>query len=98
MSPQEEILTFEEAFERIEQIVEKVHSGTIGIEGVLDLFEKGEELIQACHARIVDCEQRIETLVKQRGKLAMDPGQKPKRETFVKPNHSSFSLRDEPNA
>jgi exodeoxyribonuclease VII small subunit len=96
MSPQE-IISFEEAFERIEQIVEKMHSGTVGLEGVMDLFEEGEGLIQACHARIADCEQRIETLVKQRGKLTFDQTQKPKREPYLKPSPSSFSLRDEPN-
>jgi exodeoxyribonuclease VII small subunit len=93
----QEIISFEQAFERLEQILEKMNSNKTPLEDSMKLFEEAEELIRACNTRLVSAEQRIEALIKQRGQLALDSTQKPKTEPFAKTQQPSFLIRDEPS-
>jgi len=87
----QEILSFEQAFERLEQILEKMNSGKTPLEESLKLFEEAEKLIRSCNARLSTAEQKIETLIKQRGELVLDTAQKPKTEPFgAKPSELPF--------
>ncbi len=92
-----ETISFEQAFERLEQILEKMNSAKTPLEDSLKLFEEAEGLIRACNARLVSSEQRIEALIKQRGQLALDTAQKPKTEPFARSQQPSFLIRDEPS-
>ena len=80
----QEKLSFEQAFERLEQILEKMNSGKTALEDSLVLFEEAEGLIRSCNARLATSEQKIEALVKQRGQLLLDAEQEPLREAFSK--------------
>lgn len=86
----QETLSFEQAFERLEQILEKMNSGKTPLEESLKLFEEAEGLIRSCNARLVSSEQKIEALVKQRGAVALDADQKPKTEQFARPAQVPF--------
>jgi len=77
-------LPFEEAFKRLEEILEKMNSGTSALEESLQLFDAAEGLISNCNTRLTSSEQRIEALVKQRDKILVDKEQKPKSEPFNK--------------
>ncbi len=79
-------LPFEQAFERLEQILEKMNSGKTALEESLKLFEEAEGLIRSCNARLTTSEQRIEALVKQRSQVVLDAAQKPRTELFNKAN------------
>jgi len=79
-----ETLSFEQAFERLEQILEKMNGGKTSLEESLKLFEEAEGLIRACNSRLVTSEQRIEALVKQRGQVALDASGQPKTEPFLR--------------
>lgn len=83
-------LPFEQAFERLEQILEKMNSGKAALEESLQLFEEAEGLIRGCNARLTTSEQRIEALVKQRGQVVLDPAQTPKTESFNKAQEVPF--------
>ena len=74
--------SFEQAFERLEQILEKMNGGKTPLEESLKLFEEAEGLIRACNSRLLTSEQRIEALVKQRGQVVLDANQQPKTEVF----------------
>ncbi len=76
-------IPFEQAFERLEQILEKMNSGKAPLEESLKLFEEAEGLIRGCNARLTTSEQRIEALIKQRGQVVLDAAQKPKVEPFA---------------
>jgi len=80
----QEKLSFEQAFERLEQILEKMNSGKTPLEDSLKLFEEAEGLIRSCNTRLVSSEQRIEALVKQRGQVVLDADQRPKAEAFAR--------------
>jgi exodeoxyribonuclease VII small subunit len=77
-------IPFEQAFERLEQILEKMNSGKTPLEESLKLFQEAEELIRGCNARLTSSEQLIEALIKQRGQIVLDATQKPKTEPFYK--------------
>lgn len=81
MSP--ETLSFEKAFERLEQILGLMNSGKISLEDSLKLFEEAENLMRLCSSRLASAEKKIEQLIKNRsGELVLDAAQKPKLEPF----------------
>lgn len=81
---QETNLSFEKAFERLEQILEAMNAGKTPLEESLKLFEESEKLIRNCNSRLLAAEQKIELLIKNRTELAVDAEQKPKSEPFLK--------------
>jgi exodeoxyribonuclease VII small subunit len=80
----QETLSFEKAFERLEQILEKMNGGKTPLEESLKLFEEAEQLIRTCNGRLQTAEKKIETLIKTRtGELSLDAEQKPKTQPFT---------------
>jgi exodeoxyribonuclease VII small subunit len=57
---------FEEAFQRLEQILEKMNSQSVSLDESLKLYEEADGLIQFCGKRLHDAERKIETLIKKR--------------------------------
>ncbi len=78
----QEPLSFEKAFERLEQILNAMNSGKTPLEESLKLFEEAEGLIRTCSTRLTAAEQKIEQLLKHKGEVAVDAGQQPKTESF----------------
>ncbi|MBI5272808.1 MAG: exodeoxyribonuclease VII small subunit [Chlamydiia bacterium] len=64
---QQETLSFEKAFERLEKILETMNAGKTPLEESLKLFEEAETLMRLCGERLNTAEQRIEKLIKGRG-------------------------------
>jgi exodeoxyribonuclease VII small subunit len=83
----QETLSFEKAFERLEQILHSMNSGKIPLEESLKLFEEAEGLIRTCNARLTSAEQKIEQLIKQTGEVSLDDNGQPKKEPFA-PNRT----------
>lgn len=81
--------TFESAFERLEEIVEKMNQETITLDDSLKLYEEGDALIQFCQKKLQDAETKIETLIKNReGELVLGDDKKPAVQEFSPPkNH-----------
>lgn len=78
----QETLSFEKAFERLEQILNTMNSGKTPLEESLKLFEEAEKLIRTCSTRLTAAEQKIEQLIKNKGEVAVDAEQQPKTEPF----------------
>jgi exodeoxyribonuclease VII small subunit len=78
----QETLSFEKAFERLEQILNTMNSGKTPLEESLKLFEEAEKLIRTCSTRLTTAEQKIEQLIKNKGEVAVDAEQQPKTEPF----------------
>lgn len=80
-SPQEkqqEDLSFEAAFARLEEILEKMNASTVSLDESLRLYEEADRLINLSSKKLVDAERKIEMLVKNRnGELALGVDQKP---------------------
>ena len=58
----EEETSLEEALDDLEQIVELLEEGKMGLEESLELYEKGMKLAGLCQSRLESAEKRIECL------------------------------------
>lgn len=78
-----EPVSFEAAFGRLEEILEKMSSTAISLDESLKLYEEADRLIVLCNKRLNDAEKKIEVLVKNRnGDLAVDSEGKPQTQDF----------------
>jgi len=54
--------TFEERLGRLEEIVEQLESGEVGLDASLKLYAEGADLIKACRKDLAVAENRIQAL------------------------------------
>lgn len=65
---------FEEAMERLEEIVQGLESGDLSLEESLKIFEEGMKLIKFCSKKLEEAEQKVTMLVKDsEGKYQQQP-------------------------
>jgi exodeoxyribonuclease VII small subunit len=62
MSENAEMLSFEDALKRLEQVVRELESGEATLDRAIALYEEGERLKQQCEARLKDAQARIEKI------------------------------------
>lgn len=55
-------LKFEEALKRLEQIVDSIEQGKIGLEDSIKSYEEGMALVRRCRAVLQEAEQKIQYL------------------------------------
>jgi exodeoxyribonuclease VII small subunit len=66
-------LSFENALEKLEAIVETMESGEVPLAELLAKFEEGTRLLKVCESRLKDAELKIEQLKKQKdGTIAFE--------------------------
>lgn len=71
-------LSFETAYARLEEILEKMNSGKVSLEESLKLYEDADRLIHWCSKRLTDAEKKIEILVKNKdAQLQLDEQGRP---------------------
>jgi exodeoxyribonuclease VII small subunit len=76
--------SFEQAHARLEQILEKMNSGSVSLDDSLKLYEEADQLIASCGKRLQEAEKRVETLIKNRnGELALNEQEKPMTQPFA---------------
>ncbi len=79
-----EPVSFESAFARLEEILEKMNAGTLSLEDSLRLYEEADQLIRLCNSKLSAAETKIEMLVKSRdGELVLGEGAKPVTQSFT---------------
>ena len=61
-----DLISFENAFERLEIILEQMNTGTVSLDDSLKLYEEADKLITICSKRLNEAERRIEVLSKNR--------------------------------
>jgi exodeoxyribonuclease VII small subunit len=54
---------FEDALEKLEDIVKKMEAGDIPLDEALKSFEEGIRLIRFCSAKLEETERRVEVLL-----------------------------------
>lgn len=55
-------LTFEQAFEELEQIVQRLDAGDLGLDEMLALYERGQALARNCQEHLDRAELRVAQL------------------------------------
>jgi exodeoxyribonuclease VII small subunit len=77
-------LTFEIAYARLEEILEKMNSGKVSLEESLKLYEEADYLITWSNKRLNEAEKKIESLIKNReGDLLLNEQGLPKTQEFI---------------
>jgi exodeoxyribonuclease VII small subunit len=66
-------LSFEEALERLEAVVDRLERGDLELEAALTAFESGVALARRCAGQLDDAERRIEVLVREGEKWVARP-------------------------
>lgn len=56
-------LSFEQAMEQLEKIVEQLENGDVPLETAIDLFQEGMKLSQLCGGKLEQVERKIELLI-----------------------------------
>ena len=58
----EDKLTFEQALEQLENIVEALEKGDVALDESMKLFEEGTKLVGKCNAMLKEAEQKVAVL------------------------------------
>lgn len=66
-------LTFEQALNRLELIVDNLESGEVPLEIAIDLFQEGMKLANRCSNKLENIESKIEALIEKNGELITKP-------------------------
>jgi len=70
----DEKLSFEERLTRLEEIVEKLESGEVGLDESMKLYAEGAALIRECRRTLGEAEKRISKLTEAAsGELSTEP-------------------------
>ena len=65
---------FEDAMQRLEQIVESLEGGELSLEDSLKAFEEGMKLAKFCSGKLEEAEKKVSLLVKEKdGELSRVP-------------------------
>ncbi len=65
--------TFEEAMERLEEVVRTLEAGELPLEQALALYEEGVRLTRLCSAKLEEARGRLEVLAREGGALKVRP-------------------------
>jgi exodeoxyribonuclease VII small subunit len=68
-----EELSFEQAMERLEQVVKELESGDLPLERSLALFQEGIGLARSCGVALDEAEAKVERLMLKNGQLVVAP-------------------------
>lgn len=60
--PSKPLEKFEEAFERLDEIVTKLEGGEVALEESLELYAEGMTLVRFCNDKLAAAKERIEKL------------------------------------
>ena len=66
---------FEEALQKLDEIIRRMESGDLSLEESLKAFEEGVKLARLCSHKLDEAERRVEILLKEDGELTVKPFQ-----------------------
>ena len=56
-------LTYEQAYKRLEEIVDKLENGSVPLEESMKLFEEGTKIANFCYSQLYAAEQKFTQLI-----------------------------------
>jgi exodeoxyribonuclease VII small subunit len=75
-NPSTDQLSFEQAIDQLEGLIEKIESGEVGLEEALQHYEQGTALIKRCRSILDAAEKRIAELTEsESGELQIEQGE-----------------------
>ena len=92
---QENSMTFEGAYSRLEEILEKMNSGKLSLEESLHFYEEADRLILLCNSKLNNAEKKIETLIKNReAEVCVSDTSEPVLQEFCSANNATLKNRE----
>ncbi|WP_010274037.1 exodeoxyribonuclease VII small subunit [Paenibacillus senegalensis] len=73
MTAEKTELSFEQAMDKLEQIVSRLETGDVPLEKAIELFQEGMELSQLCGHKLDQIEGKIELLLEENGTFSKKP-------------------------
>lgn len=81
--------SFEQAYKRLEEILQKLSSSEVALEESLKLYEEADKLITLCNQKLGAAEQKMQILLKNRnGDMQLNERGEPQTESFQHYTHS----------
>lgn len=68
-----EILSFEDAMQELENLVDEMEKGELPLEKALEKFERGVSLARSSQTILKDAEQKVQILMNQNGQDVLQP-------------------------
>ncbi|WP_110927485.1 exodeoxyribonuclease VII small subunit [Bacillus massiliglaciei] len=62
-------LTFEEAMENLEKIVEQLEEGDVPLEEAISIYKEGMDLSRLCHVKLKSVEDQLTQILREDGEL-----------------------------
>lgn len=62
-------ITYEEAFQRLEQIISQLQSEDVNLDEAIELFKQGVELQKHCNTLLNDAEKKVAKVLNEAGEL-----------------------------
>lgn len=62
-------ISFEEACNKLQEIIDKIENGEVSLEEALLLFEQGEELVKICYNFLNNAKGKLSQIKETLGKL-----------------------------
>lgn len=75
-------LSFEQAYKRLEEILDLLNNSQISLEESLKVYEEADKLIQHCSEKLNHAEQKVQVLVKNRQQDSSNSPSSPMLEDF----------------
>ncbi|HHU33257.1 MAG TPA: exodeoxyribonuclease VII small subunit [Clostridia bacterium] len=66
-------MSFEEAINKLEGIVQSLETGNISLDESLRLFQEGVQLIDFCQKKLTMAEQKVSVLVQKNEEIFLEP-------------------------
>lgn len=80
-----EDITYEQAFKRLEEILNLMNSGQVPLDKAVSLYKEADELTKICEKKLQNAEDTILSLVKDKdGQIALNENQEPIIQEFNK--------------
>ncbi len=57
-------LSFEEALDRLNEVVAQLETESVSLDRSLELFAEGKRLVEFCQAQLAEAEDKVKTLIK----------------------------------
>lgn len=62
-------ITFEEAMENLEKIVEQLEEGDVPLEKAISIYKEGMDLSRLCHTKLKTVEDQLTQILREDGEL-----------------------------
>jgi exodeoxyribonuclease VII small subunit len=63
----EKKLTFEEAMNQLEEIVDRLEEGDVPLEEAIEIYKNGMELSKLCHDKLKNVEEQLAQIITEDG-------------------------------